>query len=147
MNGAVPPPACAADPGRARPRERLLIRQTATLIYLITRPFARAYGLGAREWCRRRFAAVGDGVSFDPTTSVFSYEHITVGRDVFVGWGAHFFGQIEIGDDVMFGPKVHLMGGYHKIDAIGRTIRESGGAPWGRQSWWRTMCGSARGSR
>jgi maltose O-acetyltransferase len=73
---------------------------------------------------------VGDGVSFDPTTSIFSYEHITIGRNVFVGWGAYFWGQIEIGDDVMFGPKVHLMGGYHSIDAIGKTIRESGGAPW-----------------
>jgi maltose O-acetyltransferase len=85
--------------------------------------------LGAIEHHRRRFAAAGPGLTFEPTTSVLSYGQIEVGRDVSIGAGAYLYGPIKIGNDVMVGPYVHIQAGYHRVDLVGKTIRESGGAP------------------
>lgn len=40
--------------------------------------------------------------------------------------GANFSGQISVGDDVMFGPIVHITHGYHRFDLPGKSIRDSG---------------------
>jgi acetyltransferase-like isoleucine patch superfamily enzyme len=63
------------------------------------------YALGACEAMKQRFEAVGEGLIFYPTTSLFGYEQISIGRNVFTGTGAYFLGPITIGNDIMFGPK------------------------------------------
>lgn len=113
---------------KVEPRRRRLARPLATAVYPALRAVSALYRLGAMEHHRRRFAAAGPGVTFDPTTSVLSYEQIEVGRNVSIAAGAYFYGPIKVGNDVMFGPYVHVQAGYHRVDLIGATIRESGGA-------------------
>ncbi len=63
---------------------------------------------------RYRFNRVGGNVIFDPATSVFSYESIVIGDNVFIGGRAWFSGDIEIGSYVLFGPSVTILGGDHE---------------------------------
>lgn len=53
----------------------------------------------------------------------FSYKNIIIGDDVFIGSGATFNSAIsivKIGNKVMFGPNVTIMGGDHRTDVIGK---------------------------
>ena len=71
---------------------------------------------------RKLFCEVGLNVVFDPDDN-FSFSTITVGSDVFIGPGAKFsatVSSIKIGDKVMFGPNVTIMGGDHNTSEIGR---------------------------
>ena len=68
------------------------------------------------------FNSIGKNVIFDPNDS-FSFETISLGSDVFIGSGAKFSASessITIGDKVMFGPNVTIMGGDHNITEVGR---------------------------
>jgi acetyltransferase-like isoleucine patch superfamily enzyme len=51
-----------------------------------------------------------------------------VGSNTFLGPGARIWAlkDVRIGNDVMFGPEVYVMDGYHRIDVVGKTIRDSG---------------------
>jgi acetyltransferase-like isoleucine patch superfamily enzyme len=71
---------------------------------------------------RGRFARCGRNVLFSPFDS-FDYAHIEVGDDVFIGAGAVFhatLSRITIGNKVMFGPQVLIMGGDHNTGEVGR---------------------------
>lgn len=68
---------------------------------------------------RRMFAKCGSNVIFDPTTSYFTYESIEIGSNVFIGGGAWWSTgptKIVVGDYVMFGPGVKILGGDHATD-------------------------------
>lgn len=72
---------------------------------------------------RQLFSQCGEGVIFDPRTSTMTYQHITIGRQVFIGARAWFSGgplaPIRIGSFVMFGPGVTILCGDHEIDRLG----------------------------
>lgn len=71
----------------------------------------------------RLFKSHGKNVIFSPTKSVFSYKTISLGNDVFIGRGATFMAtasEIIIGNKVMFGPNVTIMGGNHNTTQIGK---------------------------
>jgi len=90
---------------------------------------ARAIDLGHRiarranmYVVRERFASHGKNVLFDPRDT-FTYERIHVGDDVFIGPGAFFAATettIRIGNKVMFGPRVTLLGGNHNSGSVGQ---------------------------
>ena len=68
-----------------------------------------------------RFKSVGKNIIFDPD-SIFSFKTIEMGSNIYIGPGAYFSSShsfIKICSNVMFGPNVLLLGGNHKIDAIG----------------------------
>lgn len=68
---------------------------------------------------RRMFAKCGSNVIFDPTTSYFTYGSIEIGSNVFIGGGAWWSTgptKIVVGDYVMFGPGVKILGGDHATD-------------------------------
>tara|TARA_B100000579_G_scaffold437769_1_gene468888 strand:- start:6022 stop:6573 length:552 start_codon:yes stop_codon:yes gene_type:complete len=68
------------------------------------------------------FFKYGKNLIFDPSDS-FSYETISLGSDVFIGSGAKFSASnssISIGNKVLFGPNVTIMGGDHNTSQIGR---------------------------
>ncbi len=71
------------------------------------------------------FAEHGKNVRFDPDDH-FSYSTIHFGNDVFIGSGAKFSSitSIRIGNKVMFGPNVTIMGGNHNIHEIGRYMAD-----------------------
>ena len=53
----------------------------------------------------------------------FTYKHISVGNNVYIGENASFIAsiaRIKIGNKVMFGPNVTIRGGNHRIDVLGK---------------------------
>lgn len=71
---------------------------------------------------RYQFKKVGKNVVFD-SSSHFSYENIEIGDDVYIGPRAFFTTSksvIKIGNKVLFGPAVMIIGGDHNITQIGR---------------------------
>lgn len=69
---------------------------------------------------RPLFRECGNNVRFDPA-GTFSYETIELGSDVFIGRGCIFTSDklIRIGNKVMFGPRVTIMGGDHNTKVVG----------------------------
>jgi acetyltransferase-like isoleucine patch superfamily enzyme len=74
---------------------------------------------------RPLFKSYGKNFIFDPY-SLFSYETIEIGNDVFIGPRANFGGinGIKIGNNVMFGPDVSLLGGDHNTTQVGYFMSE-----------------------
>lgn len=71
---------------------------------------------------RPRFSKCGRNVRFSPFDS-FDHARIEIGDDVFIGSGAVFhatLSRITIGNKVMFGPQVMILGGDHNSSEIGR---------------------------
>jgi len=68
------------------------------------------------------FKKHGKNNVFFPTKSSFSYNNIVLGNDVYIGPGANFssFTIIDIGNKIMFGQNVTIMGGDHNITTIGK---------------------------
>ena len=64
---------------------------------------------------------LGDGCILTPN-------HVYIGDDVYIGRNCIFqsvHGRIEIGDHVMFGPGVHIHGGNHRFDEIGKYMKDA----------------------
>ena len=68
------------------------------------------------------FKKHGKNVIFSPLNSQFSNKNIELGNDVYIGPGAKFSAitSIIIGNKVMFGPNVTIMGGDHNISQLGK---------------------------
>jgi acetyltransferase-like isoleucine patch superfamily enzyme len=111
---------------------RGMLTRTATLIGIVVYPLFEFSGSlhyrGARHFALKRFVSVAPDVQFDPIGGHIRYEGLQVGSNTFLGTGARIWAlkDIRIGNDVMFGPEVYVMDGYHRIDVIGKTIRDSG---------------------
>ena len=75
---------------------------------------------------RKQFRSVGDKLSFSPENSVFRYQSISIGNNVFIGKDAIFSCEADIGDNVLFGPKVYITSGRHEYTIVGKRIREQG---------------------
>lgn len=71
---------------------------------------------------RPAFRHHGTHFIFDPDDH-FNYDNIEVGNDVSIGSGAVFLvadSRLIIGDKVMFGPNVTIIGGDHNTTVIGK---------------------------
>ncbi len=68
------------------------------------------------------FRKHGKNNIFFPTNSSFSYKNIILGNDVYIGPGANFSSitVIDIGNKIMIGPNVTILGGDHNISQIGK---------------------------
>lgn len=75
---------------------------------------------------KRQFRSVGEKLSFSPENSVFRYASITIGNNVFIGREAIFSCEAEIGNYVLFGPRVYITSGRHNYAIVGKRIREQG---------------------
>jgi len=67
------------------------------------------------------FKESGKCVSYN-VKDYFTYQNITLGNDVSIGSGAVFIAsksQIYIGNKVLFGPRVTIIGGNHTFDRVG----------------------------
>ncbi len=73
-----------------------------------------------------RFGAHGSNFIFDPLGQ-YTFSTIFVGDDVSLGEGACLIAsrsQIIIGSHVMFGPGVTIWGGNHRVDLVGRFMKD-----------------------
>jgi acetyltransferase-like isoleucine patch superfamily enzyme len=69
-----------------------------------------------------KFNSHGKGIIFDPY-DYFSFKTISLGTDIYIGPQAYFsttHSYIKIGNKVMFGPGVKLLGGDHNVKQIGK---------------------------
>ena len=77
-----------------------------------------------KKYLTCKFSSVGKNV-YIGNNGIFTYRNIEIGNDVSIGANAVFqssFGKIVIGDHVMFGPGVHIHGGNHKINEVGKLL-------------------------
>ncbi|MGA2798638.1 MAG: acyltransferase [Thermoguttaceae bacterium] len=75
---------------------------------------------------RPLFAAHGRNFRFDPAGS-YTYESISVGDDVFLGTRPTLIAAkstITIGNKVMFGPEVMIIGGRHNTEVVGQFMAD-----------------------
>lgn len=67
------------------------------------------------------FKKCGENVKFGHGCE-FSHEFIELGNDVYIGSGANFMSglsTIKVGNKVMFGPGVTILGGDHRTNVVG----------------------------
>jgi len=90
---------------------------------------ANLHQLFSKIWVRilmlsysAQFKEIGESVIFNPISSVFSYKTIRLGNHVFIGGKAWFSGEINIGNYVMFGPSVSILGGDHEYKDLERPM-------------------------
>ena len=72
-----------------------------------------------------QFKEVGKNVSI-AEGGIFTYHTISIGSDVFIGANAIMqsrHGRIIIGNHVAFGPCVHIFGGNHEINEVGKYMK------------------------
>lgn len=96
----------------------MLFSSIAQLFIFVRRVVRRAQMLLLRP----AFKRCGANFIFDPNGN-YSFETIEVGDDVFIGNGATLQASqsgIVIGNKVMFGPQVTVMGGDHNTSVIGQ---------------------------
>ncbi len=80
-----------------------------------------------RTYLMSKFSKIGKKV-YIGHGGIFTYENIEIGDDVYVGANAVFqssYGKIIIGNHVMFGPGVNIHGGNHKINEVGRLMKDA----------------------
>lgn len=71
---------------------------------------------------RSHFKSYGENLKFCPENSQFTYNTISLGNHVQIGSFAIFMSTesiIDIGNHVMFGPKVTIIGGNHNTSKVG----------------------------
>ena len=103
----------------------IVASSSARAFAVVVEASRRSARAALRYHYRTRFKACGANVRFDPASSRIDYEHVRVGSNVFLGAGA-VIGRADIGDDVMFGPNVHIRDGNHRYNVLGKTIQDSG---------------------
>jgi len=74
---------------------------------------------------RPLFEECSSSVNFNPFDQ-FTYHKIKIGNDVFIGKGACFSSQngITIGNKVLIGPNVTIMGGDHNTSVLGKYMAD-----------------------
>ena len=80
-----------------------------------------------KKYLTCKFSSVGRNV-YIGNNGIFTYRNIQIGNDVSIGANAVFqssFGKIVIRDHVMFGPGVHIHGGNHKINEVGKLLKHT----------------------
>lgn len=77
------------------------------------------------QYNNSRFKACGKNVRIN-SGGIFTYHTISIGSDVFIGANAIMqsrHGEIIIGNHVAFGPCVHIFGGNHEINEVGKYMK------------------------
>jgi len=93
------------------------MKTVAYILVLVNKIIKRLLMLILKSLFKKR----GKNIVFNPY-DFFSYSKIELGNDVFIGSGAYFSSikAIVIGNKVMFGPNVTIIGGDHNSSVIGK---------------------------
>lgn len=71
----------------------------------------------------RKIHSVGNNFKFDPNSSIFTPQLLTIGDNVFIGEKAHIAAHVTIGNNVMFGPRPMIIGGNHLFGVRNKSMR------------------------
>jgi|TARA_R110002012_G_scaffold8145_2_gene37689 acetyltransferase-like isoleucine patch superfamily enzyme len=66
----------------------------------------------------------GDKFSCDPSTKILLPRFFSAGNNVFIGEQSYISAKVDIADNVMFGPRVIILGGNHHFAVKGRFTRD-----------------------
>lgn len=97
-----------------------ILQQLSRWVIFVRRAWSRLKMLLLRP----AFGKYGQHFIFDPN-DIFSYENIDVGDNVSIGSGATFLAsdsKVIIGNKVLFGPNVTVIGGNHNTSVIGKLM-------------------------
>lgn len=89
--------------------------------------FRKARKVLLRRWYAGKFKSCGKNFRWDPTTSFFARpESAEIGDNVFLGEGFHISValSLKIGDGVVAGPRLIIMGGDHDMTQIGKRLHQ-----------------------
>ncbi len=78
-----------------------------------------------RSLYRRKFRSCGNNFRWDPRSSVFAKPGCAeIGSNVFLGEGFHIsvHTSLKIGDGVIVGPRLIIVGGDHKFEEVGKRL-------------------------
>ena len=105
---------------------KILFKNLLFSLWFVISSIERIYWLVWRNVQIQKFKQCGKKVFIDRYCH-FTCETISIGDDVYIGQGCRFQStgsKIFIGSHVMFGPDVSIHGGDHRIDLVGRFIKE-----------------------
>ena len=74
------------------------------------------------NYYRKKFLNSHKDLRFHPRTSIFTYNTIRIGKNVFINERADFSGNISIGNNVLIGPDVFITSGDHDYRIVGQNI-------------------------
>lgn len=86
----------------------------------------RIFDYAIRSYERTLFKQIGEG-TYISRDCVLTHSTISIGKNTFIGRGCvlqSVHGEIEIGDNVMFGPGVHIHGGNHEFNHVGVLMKD-----------------------
>lgn len=69
-----------------------------------------------------QFRKVGSNFIYSSDSSILTPQYMDIGDNVFIGEGAHISAEVEIGNNVMFGPRPTIIGGDHYFAVKGRSV-------------------------
>ncbi len=99
-----------------------------TMIYRLCRKLRAAlYNALVQPAIRRSFAACGRGTKISKGGDFYPLSHIHIGSHVSIGPDARFWTSVAhlyIDDFAVFGPRVTVITGDHRTDAVGKYIAE-----------------------
>ena len=105
-----------------------LINLICRIIWPLISVFEKGYWYIRRNLQKQSFIKCGTGVHIGRHCH-FTSSTIILGNDVYIGEGCRFqatLSKIIIGNHIMFGPDVTIHGGNHRIDVVGRYMKEIG---------------------
>ena len=87
---------------------------------------AGTYRTIKRPIIRSKFKRVGKRFRFDPDGVYLGAHLMEFGDDVFIGRGAYFSAEkgISLGDSVMLGPYITIIGGDHNFTVVGKRMAD-----------------------
>lgn len=100
---------------------RFIAKILHTIIYVIRGGCNRLLSF----FYKRLMISCGKHVRFSSLTSSITYDTLSIGNDVYIGPYAIIMAtesQVFIGNKVLFGPRVSIIGGNHRISDVGRFI-------------------------
>jgi len=97
------------------------------IIYLLSEPIKWLYVKYNKyrypQFLKDTFLTIGDNLIIDIKTSSFSKSTINTGNNVYIGAGAWIHADLDIGNNVMFGPRCTIIGGDHLFGVKGKSNR------------------------
>ena len=103
------------------------MRTVMRLIYkFFSLIYRGVYRFGVMPFKKSMLKRHGKNVYIGCNSSLI-YRNISVGNDVSIGENAEFIcykAEINIGDHVMFGPHVFMITGGHRMDVVGRYMKD-----------------------
>ncbi|PHS40064.1 MAG: hypothetical protein COB07_04940 [Sulfurovum sp.] len=94
-----------------------------TNLFKFMNVFVKVYFLLKKRVLMKSIKKIGENFSFDPKSEIVSPHYLEIGDNVFIGSNAYISADISIGNNVMMGPSLTILGGDHFFAVKGKYQR------------------------